>query len=107
LKLFRDSAGRTGIEFPTDVSPIHILAVDEGGNLFVFELKLSRGPDKAMSQLLRYMGWVKKSLAGEKGASGIIVARTMDEKLRYAAFAVPNVRLLEYEVNFQLKPPEL
>lgn len=107
LKLYNDANGRSGIEFPTDVGQIDILATDESGNLFVFELKLSRGPDRAMGQLLRYMGWVKKSLAGQKEVLGIIVAKTMDEKLRYASFAVSNVRLLEYEVNFQLKAAEL
>ncbi len=107
LRLYSDGSGRTGVEFPTDVGPIDILAVDESGNLFVFELKLSRGPDRAMGQLARYMGWVKKTLAGQKEVFGIIVAKNMDEKLRYASLAVPNVKLWEYEVKFQLTPADL
>ncbi len=66
LKLFVDEMNRKGIEYQTDVGPIDILAVDEDGNFVVFELKLSRGPDRAMGQLQRYMGWVMKVLAGKK-----------------------------------------
>jgi RecB family endonuclease NucS len=69
----------------------------------VFELKLSRGPDRAMGQLLRYMGGVRRVLAGQNEVHGIIVAKSIDEKLRYASLPVPNVSLLEYEVNFQLR----
>ncbi|HLW98329.1 MAG TPA: endonuclease NucS domain-containing protein [Candidatus Acidoferrales bacterium] len=107
LKLFVDQFSRKGIEYPTDVGPIDILAVEENGNFVVFELKLSRGPDKAMGQLLRYMGWVKKTLAGEKQVHGIIVAKQMDEKLRYASLPVPNVSLLNYEVDFRLRAADL
>jgi endonuclease len=103
LKLFVDSSNRSGVEYPTDVGPIDILATNEEGDFFVFELKLSRGPDRAMGQLLRYMGWVKKVLARHHEVNGVIVAKSMDEKLKYASLPVPNVSLLEYEVNFQLR----
>ena len=107
LRIFQDESGRSGIEYPTDVGPIDLLALDENQNPCVFELKLSRGPDRAMGQLLRYIGWVKSRLAGSKDVFGFIVAKDIDEKLRYAALPVPNVRLLEYEVNFQVKAAEL
>jgi hypothetical protein len=107
LRPFTDSTNRGGVEYPTEVGPIDILATDEQGNFFVFELKLSRGPDRAMGQLLRYMGWVKKVLAEQHEVHGIIVAKKMDEKLRYASLPVPNVSLLEYEVNFQLRAADV
>lgn len=97
----------SGIEFSTDVGPIDILAVDDEGNLFVFELKLARGPDRAMGQLLRYMGWVRKHLANGKQVYGVIVAKYVDQELRYAALPVPNVSVLEYEVDFRLRPAAL
>jgi hypothetical protein len=107
LTLFMDKSNRDGIEYPTDVGFIDILAVDNNGNFVVFELKLSRGPDKAMGQLLRYMGWVKTTLAEQHEVHGVIVAKNIDEKLRYARVLVPNVSLLEYEVDFHLRAADL
>jgi RecB family endonuclease NucS len=107
LSLFLDQSKRNGVEYPTDVGFIDILALDENGNFVVFELKLSRGPDKAMGQLLRYMGWVKRMLADQREVHGVIVAKDIDEKLRYACLLVPNVSLLEYEVDFRLRPADL
>lgn len=63
LRLYIDEHGRDGVEYPTDVGPIDILALDEEDNFAVFELKLIRGADKAIGQLLRYMGWVKRNLS--------------------------------------------
>src|SRR5690606_19566149 len=62
LKLYEDDE-RRGKEFPTAVGPIDILTVDENGDFYVFETKLSKGMDRALGQLLRYMGWVKINLA--------------------------------------------
>lgn len=62
----------------------------------VFELKLSKGPDRAVGQVLRYMGWISKHLASEK-VSGVIVAHEIDEKLKYAISAVGNITVFEYK----------
>jgi hypothetical protein len=102
LRLYRNAEGRDGKEYPTDVGQIDILAVDDVGNLFVFELKLDRGPDRALGQLARYMGWVKVHLAAGRDVRGIVVARSIDERLQYAACVIPNVSLLQYEVEFRL-----
>lgn len=103
LALFTDSSGRQGIEYPTGVGPIDILAVDDAGDLVVFELKLERGPDRALGQLARYMGWVKLNLANGRNVDGVVVARSIDERLRYAAAVISNVALLEYEVEFRVR----
>jgi hypothetical protein len=92
-----------GKEHPTDVGPIDILACDDAGNFVVFELKLGRGPDRALGQLARYMGWVKHHLAGNRDVQGVVVAKSIDEKLRYAACVIPNVTLLEYDIDFRLR----
>jgi len=73
----------------------------------MFELKLSRGPDRAVGQALRYMGWVKKHLAASKNISGVIVAHEIDEKLRYAVSVAPNVTVFEYKVKFDLNEVSL
>jgi len=103
LRLYVDDHGRDGVEYPTDVGPIDVLALDEEDNFVVFELKLNRGPDKAMGQLLRYMGWVKRKLAKGKKVKGVIVAKSVDEKLKYAASVIPDVSLFEYELNFKIR----
>ena len=102
LRLYRNTEGRDGREYPTAVGPIDILAIDDDGNFFVFELKLDRGPDRALGPLARYMGWVKIHLGRDREVRGVVVARSIDEKLRYAACVIPNVALLEYEVEFRL-----
>lgn len=102
LKLYIDNNGREGIEYPTDIGIIDILAVDEIDNFVVFELKLSRGTDRAVGQILRYIGWVKKNLANDRSVTGIIVANIVDEKLKYATFTIPDIKLFEYELNFKI-----
>lgn len=106
LKLYVDENGRDGKEYPTSVGPIDILTIDEEGNFIVFELKLSRGADKALGQLLRYMGWIKKNLAKEKKVKGVIVANKMDEKIKYAVIATTDIALYEYEMKFELSKPK-
>ena len=104
LRLFVDPTGRDGIEFPTAVGPIDILATDDEGSFFVFELKRASGGDKAIGQLARYMGWVQQTIGKGRNVSGIIVARSINENLRYAASIVPNVHLFEYGIEFHLHP---
>jgi hypothetical protein len=103
LRLYVDAGGRDGVEYPTEVGVIDILAQAPQGGFFVFELKLERGPDRALGQLARYMGWVQLKLAGAPPVHGVIVARTIDEKLRYAASVIPSVTLLEYDVEFRVR----
>lgn len=105
LKLYVDGNGRDGKEYPTEVGPIDILTVDQNGDFVVFELKLSRGPDKALGQLLRYMGWIKQNLATDKQVKGIIVANKMDHKIKYAVTMTVGISLYEYELKFELNQP--
>lgn len=102
LRLYVDPAGRDGIEYPTAVGPIDILAIDEMGAFVVFELKRARSPDHAIGQLARYMGWVKQTIGRGKKVKGVIVAKTISDNLRYAVEVVPDVSLCEYEVSFKL-----
>jgi hypothetical protein len=106
MEVYESEDGRDGIEFQTDVGPIDILATTENGDFHVFELKLSRGQDAALGQILRYMGWVSQHLANGKKVFGVVLAAEISEKLRYAATQVPNVRLMEYEVRFVVRPIE-
>lgn len=102
VRLYVDPTGRDGIEYPTAIGPIDILGVDESGAFVVFELKRANAPDRAVGQLTRYMGWVSQTIGKGKTVRGVIVARTIDERLRYAASVIPNVALFEYRVEFKL-----
>ncbi len=98
-----DDVGRDGVEYPTGVGRIDILTVDEEGNFVVFELKVQKGPDSAVGQVLRYMGWVKNNLANGKNVIGVIVSKKADDKIKYAASMVPEIYLFEYELEFKIQ----
>jgi endonuclease NucS-like protein len=104
LRLYVDPTGRDGIEFPSAVGPIDLLAIDESGSFFVFEIKRANSSDKAIGQVARYMGWVKQTIGKGQDVSGVIVAKSISENLRYACSIVPNVFLYEYAVEFHLRP---
>ena len=104
LTLYHDE-GITGIEFPVGGRFIDILAVDANGALVVIELKVSRGYDRVVGQLMRYMAWIQGNQA-EPGqlVRGIIVAREISEDLVLACSLLPNVQLFEYELSLKLNP---
>lgn len=108
LSLYESEDGRSAVEFQTDVGPIDVLAVDDVGDFYVLELKLKRGQDSALGQILRYMGWVTKHLAKGKQVHGVIIAAEIGDKLRYAVSCVPAVKLFSYKLKFQVQPvPEI
>jgi len=90
-------------EYTTGVGSIDILAQDDDGNFYVFELKRSKGMDRTLGQILRYMGWLISEEAEGKKVYGIIVAEKIDEKLKYAMHAVQNIDIFEYKIDFRLE----
>ncbi|SHL13590.1 endonuclease NucS domain-containing protein [Alicyclobacillus tolerans] len=107
LHLFVDDSGSDGVEYQTEVGRIDILALNDNDEFVVFELKLSKGADQSLGQLLRYMGWVNSHLSPSKPVHGVIVAGDIDSKLKYAASIVPNVSLFRYEVSFAVEEVSL
>jgi hypothetical protein len=103
LRLYQDE-GITGVEFPAGGRFIDILTVDPQNNLVVIELKVSRGYDRVVGQLLRYIAWVAAHQA-EPGQNvrGIIVAREISEDLLLACSRLPNVELFEYQLSVTLR----
>jgi hypothetical protein len=107
LQLYQEE-GITGIEFPVGGRFIDILAVDAEKRLVVIELKVSRGYDRVVGQLLRYMAWIEKNHAEPgQGVRGIIVAREISEDLRLACSYLPTLGLYEYEMSVFLKKVKL
>ncbi len=103
LTLYTDE-GITGVEFPVGGRFIDLLAVDSSGNYVVIELKVSKGYDRVVGQLLRYMNWIKMNQADEgQGVRGVIVAKNISEDLQLACSGLPEVALAEYELAVSIK----
>lgn len=100
LRLHEDD-GIRGIEFEAGGGRrIDILAIDKNGAFVVLELKVSKGYDRVVGQLLRYVNWVRQNLA-EPGqhVRGMIICRAMSEDLRLACASIHDVELFEYQFS--------
>jgi endonuclease len=103
LHLYEDEDREfNGIEFPVGGRLIDILAVDMDGGFVVVELKVSRGYDRVIGQLLRYMAWIANNLANGKRVRGVIVASEISDDLKLATSLVKDVALWQYKISFQL-----
>jgi hypothetical protein len=103
LHLYEEE-GITGIEFPAGNRFIDILALDRDNNYVVIELKVSRGYDRVVGQLLRYMAWIKKNQADAgQSVRGVIVAREISDDLLLACSELDSVDLYEYHLSVSLQ----
>jgi len=103
LRLYEEE-GITGEEFPAGGRFIDILALDAKGAYVVIELKVSRGYDRVVGQLRRYMGWIAKNHADPgQAVRGIIVAREISEDLVLACSGFLDVELFEYQMSVTVK----
>lgn len=99
-----DEEGIRGIEFPVGGRFVDILALDRQNNYVVIELKVSRGYDRVIGQILRYMAWIETNQAEEnQKVRGIIIAREISDDLRLATSKISDVELFEYELSVSLK----
>jgi Endonuclease NucS len=96
LNLYQNG-DRSGVEFPVENGFIDILAVDRDGRYVVIELKVGKGRNKTIGQLLYYMGWVDKSL-GKGPCRGMIIAKEIPDGLMLAVRRVPEVSVLQYHL---------
>jgi hypothetical protein len=102
LTLYQDDE-ITGIEYPVGGRFVDILAVDAKGGLVVIELKVSRGYNRVVGQLMRYIAWIRKNQAEpEQDVRGVIIARAISEDLLLACSLLPGIRLFEYELSMKL-----
>jgi hypothetical protein len=101
LRLY-SSPEHDGIEFPVDNGRIDLLAIDRDGKFVVIELKLSQGRNKALGQLLYYMGWVDQHL-GHSPCRGFIIGSDVADELAVAVARVPGVSLAKYRMNFAIE----
>jgi Endonuclease NucS C-terminal domain len=96
------TAGQSGVEFPVDGGRIDILAVDQSGRYIVIELKVGRGRNKAVGQLLYYMGWVDKNL-GKGPCRGLIIAKDIPDTLVLTVQRAPGVTLARYKLSVSIE----
>lgn len=103
LRLYQDE-GISGVEFPVGGRFIDILAIDKLNNYVVIELKVSKGYDRVIGQLLRYMAWIDTNQAEPtQKVRGIIIAREISNDLHLATSKIPDVELFEYDLSVSLR----
>ena len=103
LRLYQDE-GISGVEFPVGGRFIDILAIDKQNNYVVIELKVSKGYDRVIGQLLRYMAWIEKNQAEPtQKIRGIIIAREISEDLHLATSRILEIELFEYDLSVTLR----
>jgi hypothetical protein len=101
LRLYQ-ADGRSGVEFAIEGGYIDILAVDSKECFVVIELKVGRGRNRAIGQLLYYMGWVDKHL-GKAPCRGMIIAKEMPDDLALAVQRAAGVSLHRYTLSVSVE----
>jgi hypothetical protein len=104
--LYEEDGNLVGFEYNTgEIGRIDLLARHKTSpKWLVIELKRNQTSDQTVGQVLRYMGWVTRNLADAKDQiEGIIICKSSDASLGYALMNTNNVKLLLYEVDFQLR----
>jgi hypothetical protein len=101
LRLYQ-AEGRSGVEFAIEGGYIDILAIDREGRFVVIELKLGRGRNKTVGQLLYYMGWVDKNL-GKIPCRGMIIAKEISDDLMLAVQRANGVSLHRYRLSVSVE----
>lgn len=88
-------------QLSTDVGRIDIMAKDKEGKSVVIEIKVGEAKDSSVGQIARYLGWFAK--AERKTTRGILIASEFPQGVRYAAAAIPNLKLMSYKVHFSFE----
>ena len=102
LSLYQNG-DRSGVEFPVEGGYIDILGIDQKQTYVVVELKVGKGRNKTIGQLLYYMGWVDKNL-GNAPCRGMIIAKEIPDDLILAVQRVPGVSLYRYKLSVSVEP---
>ncbi|RLI53114.1 MAG: hypothetical protein DRP09_16495 [Candidatus Thorarchaeota archaeon] len=92
----------TGIRYRTSAGEIDILCIDRQGDFVVIELKRHKAPDRVVSQIDRYIAWVKQNLAkpGQR-VKGLIIAKSLGSRLSHTLSRRRGIRIWTY--RWQLK----
>ena len=93
-----------GQQYPSDTGPMDILAVSKDKKmLLVVELKRGKASDAVVGQTLRYMGYVRESIAEpHQEVRGAIIALDDDIRLQRALSMVSSIAFYRYQIDFRL-----
>ena len=91
-----------GAERSVDSGRIDITARDSSGTTVVIELKAGVAGQRAVAQILSYMGDVSEE---DGDVRGILVASGFDAKAKTASRMVPSLILRKYDVRFEFSEP--
>ena len=89
-----------GAERSVESGFIDITASDAAGTVVVIELKTGVAGQRAVAQILSYMGDITAEQDGTS-VRGILVAAEFDAKAKAAARVVPTLTLRRYSVHFK------
>lgn len=82
----------------SDVGRLDLLARDREGRTVIIELKAGEAKDSSIGQIARYLGWYAEKEG--KPPRAILVASGFAEPVRWAAKAIPGLKLVTYRVRF-------
>jgi RecB family endonuclease NucS len=85
----------------SDVGRLDLLARYADGRTVIIELKAGEAKDSSIGQIARYLGWYAQKEG--KPPRVILVASGFAEPVRWAAKAIPGLKLVTYRVQFALK----
>ena len=96
--------GKLAQQYMTRSGPLDILAISKDKTEFlIIELKKGRASDEVVGQVMRYMGYIKHSLAtNSEKVKGIIIALDEDPNLKDALSVTNDIEFMKYEIDFKL-----
>ena len=92
-----------GIHYRTPAGEVDILCTDRKGALVVIELKRNRAPHAVVSQVSKYIAWVRHNLArpGQR-VKGLVIAGSFDTHLSCAVAGRRDVQIWTYAWQLKL-----
>jgi len=85
----------------SEVGILDLLAKSRDGQTVIIELKAGEAKDSSIGQIARYVGWYSEKEGA--AARAILVASGFPQPVRWAAKAIPGLRLVTYQVQFNFK----
>ncbi len=70
------------------------------------ELKVDRTSDAVAGQILRYVNWIRRNTAEGRKVRGLIIGKSITDRLLYSIDSDPTIEAREYEMTVKLKMPE-